>query len=266
MGKSGKRKGYLPVIMGAILPLLVCGALAGCQAEDSSEDLPPFSWPESGICQVLPQPEAEYAELIWSDKSSFSMDVYDVTAEEYQAYAKACREAGFTVDAAESSDSYSANDKSGRMLSLTYWSDEKEMSIMLDAPFEEEPQQEAEEPKASDDVEKKASEPKAKSGSGNAKSESKDQSALADLVTPEFKETMDSYEAFFDEYIEFMEKYENSDDTTSMMLDLADYMEKYADFMAKIDAIDENELSEADALYYAEVSARIYAKLAEAGF
>lgn len=84
-------------------------------------------------------------------------------------------------------------------------------------------------------------------------------------MTPEFKETMDSYEAFFDEYIEFMEKYENSEDNVAMMADFAEYMQKYADFMDKMAVIEDAELSEADAWYYAEVTARIYAKLAAAG-
>ena len=45
---------------------------------------------------------------------------------------------------------------------------------------------------------------------------------------------MDSYEAFFDEYVEFMKKYKDSDDPTSMLADYADYMAKYADAMEKL--------------------------------
>lgn len=48
-----------------------------------------------------------------------------------------------------------------------------------------------------------------------------------------------------------------------MMGDLADYMGKYSDMMAKLDAIDSKSLSDADAAYYTEVSARVMKKLAE---
>ena len=82
-------------------------------------------------------------------------------------------------------------------------------------------------------------------------------------VTPEFKTAMDSYEEFFDENVEFKKKYEQSDDPTSMMPDLADYMTKYSETMQKLDEIDEDSLSDADLAYYTEVNARILKKLSE---
>lgn len=62
---------------------------------------------------------------------------------------------------------------------------------------------------------------------------------------------------------EYKKKYKASTDQVSMMGDLADYMGKYSDMMAKLDAIDSKSLSDADAAYYAEVSARVMKKLAE---
>ena len=88
-----------------------------------------------------------------------------------------------------------------------------------------------------------------------------DPDAVPAGVTPEFKETMDSYEAFFDEYVAFMEVYANTDDTTAMMTEYLSYMTKYMEVMQKLDEINEEELSDADALYYAEVQLRISQKL-----
>lgn len=82
-------------------------------------------------------------------------------------------------------------------------------------------------------------------------------------IRPEFKEAMDSYEKFFDEYVEFMKKYMDSDDVAGMMGDYADYLEKYTDTMEKMDALGEEEMSKEEALYYAEVTARITKKLAD---
>lgn len=84
-------------------------------------------------------------------------------------------------------------------------------------------------------------------------------------IRPEFKEAMDSYEAFFDEYCEFMKKYNESDDTTSLLADYTSYMVKYTDTMQKMNNISEDELTDAEVAYYTEVSARISAKLIEAG-
>lgn len=82
------------------------------------------------------------------------------------------------------------------------------------------------------------------------------------LVTPEFKETMDSYEAFVDEYVEFMNKYLSGEGNIMDMLD--DYTDMIAnmdEWTNKIDEIDETKLSSADEAYYFLVTLRIEEKL-----
>ena len=81
------------------------------------------------------------------------------------------------------------------------------------------------------------------------------------LVTPEFKETMDAYEAFYDEYIAFMKKYTESGSLTDMMSDYMSMLSKLEEWNRKIDAIDENKLSVADDLYYLLVTLRIEQKM-----
>ena len=83
-------------------------------------------------------------------------------------------------------------------------------------------------------------------------------------VTPEFKAAMDSYEAFFDEYCEFMKTMSDDPTDFNYLLQYADMMARYADTMEKLDAVDETELSPADDAYYIEVMARIEVKLLEA--
>ena len=80
-------------------------------------------------------------------------------------------------------------------------------------------------------------------------------------VTPEFKAQMDEYEAFFDEYVEFMQKYAASDNPVALMSEYLDFMQKYTKAMEAIDAIDESTLSDADSLYFAQVTLRIDEKL-----
>lgn len=79
----------------------------------------------------------------------------------------------------------------------------------------------------------------------------------------DFRAAMDSYEAFFDEYVAFMKSYEESTDPTSMLSDYLSLMTQYTETMQALESIDEDELSDADALYYAEVSLRISQKLQE---
>ncbi|MBQ1468760.1 MAG: hypothetical protein IIZ27_09820 [Solobacterium sp.] len=83
-------------------------------------------------------------------------------------------------------------------------------------------------------------------------------------IRPEFKEMMDSYEAFIDEYIEFMETYESSQNQTGLMLQYMNYMGKLLEFQEKIDEVDESELTDEEAMYYAQVSLRCSEKLIKA--
>ena len=83
-------------------------------------------------------------------------------------------------------------------------------------------------------------------------------------VSPEFKSTVDSYEAFFDEYIAFMKAMSDDPNNTAMLLKYASMMMQYTETMEKLDAIDESKLSPADDAYYIEVMARIEVKLLQA--
>lgn len=80
-------------------------------------------------------------------------------------------------------------------------------------------------------------------------------------IRPEFKEAMDSYEAFFDEYIAFMERYANSDNPLNLLADYANYMTKYTETMTALGQINDGSLSTEELAYYVEVQSRITQKL-----
>ena len=80
----------------------------------------------------------------------------------------------------------------------------------------------------------------------------------------DFYEAMDSYEAFFDEYVEFMKDFDESSlDDLSVLTDYTSLLSQYADVMEKLDAIDEDELTAEEDAYYIEVMLRINKKLLE---
>ncbi|MGM9625798.1 MAG: DUF6591 domain-containing protein [Eubacteriales bacterium] len=92
----------------------------------------------------------------------------------------------------------------------------------------------------------------------------KTSSVMIDGMRKEFKDAVDSYEKFFDEYIAFMEKYENSDNALSMIADYTKFLTQYADMMEKMDALGDEDMNDVEAAYYIEVTGRIYQKLANA--
>lgn len=82
-------------------------------------------------------------------------------------------------------------------------------------------------------------------------------------IRPAVKEFLDAYEACMDEYVVFMQKYMNAD-PASMVSMLGDYysiLARYTEFAEKIDALDENELTNAELAYYLEVTGRVSQKL-----
>lgn len=86
-------------------------------------------------------------------------------------------------------------------------------------------------------------------------------SSSASTVTPEFKEKLDGYEEFFNEYIKFLTAYNKASDRTEMVSQLADYDARREDVTSKLNSIDKSTLSKADALYYEDVTYRISKKL-----
>ncbi len=87
---------------------------------------------------------------------------------------------------------------------------------------------------------------------------------MIDGMRADFKKAMDDYEAFIDEYIEFMKKYSESDGSSlTLLADYLDYMEKYTqavDSMSKWESDDMNDIERA---YYLEVMARCNKKMLE---
>lgn len=77
-------------------------------------------------------------------------------------------------------------------------------------------------------------------------------------ISLEFKDAMDSYEDFFDKYIDFMQSYDSS---LNMLPEYMDFMNQYTETMEKINSIDVNSLSEQEHAYYLDVMMRIDKKL-----
>lgn len=87
-------------------------------------------------------------------------------------------------------------------------------------------------------------------------------SVSSDAIRPEIKEAIDSYEAFVDSYCEFMKNYDASDLT--MLTKYADLMSKDYEMAQKFEDIENQDLTDAEANYYAQVSLRCSQKMLEA--
>ncbi len=87
---------------------------------------------------------------------------------------------------------------------------------------------------------------------------------LADGIRPEFKDAMDSYEAFYDEYCNFMKKYLENPADVELLAEYADMLERLADMDAKFEAWTNEDLTNEETKYYLEVADRVAKKLIDA--
>ena len=84
---------------------------------------------------------------------------------------------------------------------------------------------------------------------------------LVNGMRPEFKEAMDSYEAFYDEYCAFMKEYSDNPTDVTLLSKYANMLTKLAEMDSKFEAWDSENLNDAELKYYLEVSNRITSKL-----
>lgn len=82
-------------------------------------------------------------------------------------------------------------------------------------------------------------------------------------IRPEFKEAMDSYEAFYKEYCDFMKQYADNPSDLSLLAKYADMLTKVEDMDRKFEQWDEGELSSEELKYYLDVNARVEKMLAD---
>lgn len=218
---------------------------------EAALEMADFAWPTVGPAASVPVPPSTHGSVTVNSGSQFTATVDGLTAESFNAYADTCMGAGFTVDYDKGDDYFHADNAAGVHVSLM-WKRFGMMGISISASMED-----ASTDTGSTDQADTSAEPT------TAETPATD-AAPADTggVSPDFKATMDSYEAFFSEYADFMVAYQANASSPELLAQYADMMARYADMTQSMDSIDENNLSAADYAYYIEVTGRITAKLA----
>ncbi len=228
---------------------------------DAPVALARFTWPTSGIATKIPAPKSTLGKFSYEDATSFYLTVGETTRDDYDAYVGECAAAGFTVDYIKGDDYYYADDAEGNHLSLQYEGNQI-MTIYMDAPMETPKPKPMPTPLPATAAPEPTEAPTRQTPETPAPMPVPTEAPTnTGLVTPEFKAMMDSYEAFFDEYIEFMNKISSGNSTLAMLTEYAQFMERYTEAMDALDAIDETKLTPADDAYYLEVMLRINQKL-----
>ena len=86
-------------------------------------------------------------------------------------------------------------------------------------------------------------------------------------VDPQLKAALDEYEAFVDEYVEFMKKYQaDPNNALGMISDYTSMLTRLAEFSEKINGYDTSKMSKADYAYYLDVLNRVEKKMLDVAY
>ena len=86
------------------------------------------------------------------------------------------------------------------------------------------------------------------------------------LLSPEFKKTMDDYEAWFDHYCDVMKRYKEDSTNLELLSEMTDLLTEETTMLEQMENMDQSEMNSAELAYYIEVTARIEKKLLEVAY
>lgn len=208
-----------------------------------------LDWPSSAVGKMLPEPKSTLGKFSYEYDTSFLVYVAECTKEAYNEYVKACSDAGFNVGYDKGDTYYYADNEYGYHISLRYEGNNI-MSINISSPDEEETTQITQTEEYSNET---------KSDETRSAENEKTDDMLVNGMRKDFKEAMDSYEAFYDSYVEFMNSYDSAD--LVMLAKYGELLVQMEEMNKKFEQWENEDLNDAELAYYIDVQARVSKKL-----
>lgn len=205
-----------------------------------------FEWSKSDLAKLIPVPETTIGKVKSDTSSNLYVYVGNTSIGTYNTYVNTCMESGFTIDYSKSENNFYAYDPNHNHLAVKY-EDNQVMSIHL-----------TQSANSSTNTNNK------NSAKLPHKPVSENSNDLINRMHPEFKDAMDSYEAFIDEYCQFMKKYAaTSTPNEDLLTDYNSYIQKYTETMNAFKDWKNKEMNDIETAYYLEVQTRVTQKLLE---
>lgn len=197
---------------------------------------------------AVPKPKSTFGKIDYESDDRFSLYLGNTPKADYNEYVTACIDKGFTVGYRKDDKFYYAYNADGWYVSLEYVG----FNVMR---IDVRPPEEPDESEQSSD----ASKPE----TTNAPETSKPAEADASGLRSDFKEAMDNYESFMNDYVDFMKKYQANPTDLSLITDYATYINKYNELSQSFEKWDSSDMNDAETAYYLEVQTRVNNKLLE---
>jgi len=214
---------------------------------DAPEEMSELTWPTNGLGTLLPLPASLYGRICYDNSESFIVHIGHSDRQAYAAYVTQCEDSGFTLEHSKSEKYFNAKNEQGYEITLHYLRGSR-YEISLKAPKGEDATTVAQTSTPND--------------TKPATTEPSNTEPSTGEIRPDFKAAMDAYETFMDEYVAFMIRYRDSEGgDLSLMGEYLEFVSEYAKAVEAFDAWEEDDLNDAEVLYYTQVSARITQKL-----
>lgn len=97
----------------------------------------------------------------------------------------------------------------------------------------------------------------------DADEETSDDSDDSGVISPEFKKTMDDYEAWFDHYCDVMKRYQEEPSNMELLTETTELLAEETKIFDEMENMDQSEMNSAELAYYLDVTTRIEKKLLE---
>ncbi len=227
------------------------------------EKMEEFEWPTNGLGTKVPKAKSNYGRICWDNDESFIVHIGKTPKSDYNKYVKECENNGYNLEHSKGEKTFSAKNAEGYTLHLMYMGGNvMEISVKpskktsttttttntstpeATTPTETKPETSTETPTPSNN-------------------NSSSTSSNNDGIRQDFKNAMDSYEAYMNEYVEFMKKYNANSTDPSLMTQYVTVMQKYAEQVDAFEKWESEDLNTAEMNYYIDVQTRVNKKLLE---
>lgn len=212
-----------------------------------------ITWPSSTVGNMLPAPKSTTGKFSYEHDDSFFVYVGETSKADYDQYVADCSANGFNIDYDKGDTYYRADNADGYHISLKYEGNNI-MTVEIKAS-------KSNDTGTSEPATKEPATETAAPDESNAAETKPNDTGLVDGMRKDFKDAMDSYEEFIDEYVAFMKKYSDNPSDVGLLADYTKYMSKYADMVEKFDKWESEDLNDAELAYYIDVQARVSKKL-----
>lgn len=127
-------KNWLYIVMLALAIILIIPYIHLFKSD--YEKVKRFKWSDVVLANIVPETKSRVGEILINSKEQLSLDVQRIDQNQYDDYIENCKEEGFSVEAVQQGNAYTAYNDSGYKLSTIYYVDECTMHLDLEAAYQ----------------------------------------------------------------------------------------------------------------------------------